>query len=195
MLGRGLRLPTTVTSDGAPGLVRAIGVCFPASIRIRCWFYRLANIQATLPDEAAAEVTAHVYAVRDGPDPGRRPGRRGPAACIVPRGHSPYASTTRHRQALPTRAGLGHRAGPLGTSRRSACAGDLANRLGSNELPRPSFLGDVWCRTGRGAPSRRDGSQCRSAGACWPGRRWREERGWCPAYVDAWLAVPRPTEP
>lgn len=32
---RRLRMPTTVTSDGAPGLVKAIGVCFPTSIRIR----------------------------------------------------------------------------------------------------------------------------------------------------------------
>jgi putative transposase len=67
LLGRGLRMPTTVTSDGAPGLVKAIGVCFPASIRIRCWFHRLANIRAKLPDEAASEVMAHVYAVRDAP--------------------------------------------------------------------------------------------------------------------------------
>jgi putative transposase len=67
LLGRGLRMPTTVTSDGAPGLVNAIGVCFPASIRIRCWFHRLANIRAKLPDEAASEVMAHVYAVRDAP--------------------------------------------------------------------------------------------------------------------------------
>src|SRR5215212_9249157 len=67
LLGRGLRLPTTITSDGAPGLVKAIHVCFPASIRIRCWFHRLANIRAKLPDEAAAEVMAHVYAVRDAP--------------------------------------------------------------------------------------------------------------------------------
>src|SRR6266576_985178 len=67
MLGRGLRMPTTVTSDGAPGLVKAIGVCFPASIRIRCWFHRLANIRAKLPDESAAEVMAHCYAVRDSP--------------------------------------------------------------------------------------------------------------------------------
>ena len=29
MIGRGLRLPTTITSDGAPGLVKAIGMCFP----------------------------------------------------------------------------------------------------------------------------------------------------------------------
>jgi transposase-like protein len=67
MLGRGLRMPTTITSDGAPGLINAIGTCFPASIRIRCWFHRLANIRAKLPDESASEVMAHVYAVRDAP--------------------------------------------------------------------------------------------------------------------------------
>jgi transposase-like protein len=67
MLGRGLRLPTTVTSDGAPGLINAITVCFKPSIRIRCWFHRLANIRAKLPDASAAEVMAHVYAVRDAP--------------------------------------------------------------------------------------------------------------------------------
>jgi putative transposase len=33
MLSRGLRLPTTVTSDGAPGLINAINVCFTESIR------------------------------------------------------------------------------------------------------------------------------------------------------------------
>jgi putative transposase len=67
LLGRGMRLPTTVTSDGAPGLVKAIQVCFPASARIRCWFHKLANIRAKLPDETAGEVLAHVYAVRDAP--------------------------------------------------------------------------------------------------------------------------------
>jgi transposase-like protein len=67
MLARGLRLPTTVTSDGAPGLIRAIEAVFPTSVRIRCWFHRLANVRAKLPDEAAAEVMAHLYAVRDAP--------------------------------------------------------------------------------------------------------------------------------
>jgi putative transposase len=62
-----MRLPTTVTSDGAPGLINAINVVFRASIRIRCWFHRLANIRAKLPDETAGEVLAHVYAVRDAP--------------------------------------------------------------------------------------------------------------------------------
>jgi transposase-like protein len=67
MLHRGLRAPTTITSDGAPGLIKAITACFPASIRIRCWFHRLGNIRAKLPDETAGQVLAHVYAVRDAP--------------------------------------------------------------------------------------------------------------------------------
>jgi putative transposase len=67
MLARGLRLPTTITSDGAPGLIAAITACFPASIRIRCWFHRLGNIRAKLPDETAGQVLAHIYAVRDAP--------------------------------------------------------------------------------------------------------------------------------
>lgn len=47
--------------------MEAISVCFPASVQIRCWFHRLANIRAKLPDESASEVMAHVYAVRDAP--------------------------------------------------------------------------------------------------------------------------------
>ncbi len=33
----------------------------------RCWFHRLANIRAKLPDESAGQVMAHLYAVRDAP--------------------------------------------------------------------------------------------------------------------------------
>jgi putative transposase len=67
MVGRGLRMPTTVTTDGAPGLIKATEAVFDRSIRIRCWFHRLANIRSKLPDEVASEVLAHVYAVRDAP--------------------------------------------------------------------------------------------------------------------------------
>jgi hypothetical protein len=40
-----MRLPTAITSNGAPGLVKPITVWFPASIRIRCWFHRLAHLR------------------------------------------------------------------------------------------------------------------------------------------------------
>ncbi|MGH9046411.1 MAG: IS256 family transposase [Acidimicrobiales bacterium] len=39
MIARGLRLPTTVTTDGAPGMIKAVDVVFARSIRIRCWFH------------------------------------------------------------------------------------------------------------------------------------------------------------
>jgi len=67
MIARGLRPPTSITSDGAPGLINAITAAFRKSIRIRCWFHRMANIRAKLPAEGAEEFMAHVRAVRDAP--------------------------------------------------------------------------------------------------------------------------------
>ena len=67
LISRGLRAPTTVTTDGAPGMIKAVEAVFARSIRIRCWFHPLANIRSKLPDDHAAEVLAHIYAVRDAP--------------------------------------------------------------------------------------------------------------------------------
>jgi len=69
MIARGLKVPTSVTADGAPGLINAIGVCFPRSIRIRCWFHRIGNILAKVPEEAKAEWAAYLRAVRDAASP------------------------------------------------------------------------------------------------------------------------------
>jgi putative transposase len=46
---------------------KAVEAVFARSIHIRCWFHRLANIWAKLPDDEATEVMAHLYAVRDAP--------------------------------------------------------------------------------------------------------------------------------
>jgi putative transposase len=67
MVGRGLRAPISVTADGAPGLINAIELVFPNSLRSRCWYHKLGNIAAKLPEEAKPEVLAHVRAVRDAP--------------------------------------------------------------------------------------------------------------------------------
>jgi putative transposase len=67
MVARGLRTPTSVTSDGAPGLVNVIEGVFPKSLRIRCWYHKLGNIRSKLPSEGAEEVLAHARAVRDAP--------------------------------------------------------------------------------------------------------------------------------
>lgn len=67
MIGRGLRSPTSVTSDGAPGLIQAVEQVFSRSLRIRCWYHKLSNIRAKIPEEAAQQFMAHVQAVRDAP--------------------------------------------------------------------------------------------------------------------------------
>lgn len=67
MISRGLRMPTSVTSDGAPGLINAIGAVFGKSVRICCWFHRLANIRTKLADDTAPQVMAEIRAVRDAP--------------------------------------------------------------------------------------------------------------------------------
>lgn len=67
MIARGLPTPLTVTSDGAPGLLRAIEEVFPRSLRIRCWAHKMRNVLDKVPDEARAEVKAFLEAVRDSP--------------------------------------------------------------------------------------------------------------------------------
>ena len=65
MVNRHLRLPLTVTADGAPGLNQAIDQLYPKSLRIRCWVHKLRNIRAKLPREVVPEVEAEIYTIRD----------------------------------------------------------------------------------------------------------------------------------
>jgi putative transposase len=59
MLSRGLRTPTSVTSDGAPGLINAIDQAFSESLRVRCWYHKMGNLRSKLPPQEAEEVLAH----------------------------------------------------------------------------------------------------------------------------------------
>lgn len=45
LVGRGMLAPLTVTSDGAPGLIKAIEAMWPEAERIRCWVHKMRNIQ------------------------------------------------------------------------------------------------------------------------------------------------------
>ena len=69
LVGRGLGPPLTMTSDGAPGLLRALEEVFPASVRIRCWRHKMRNVLDKLPESARPEVKAWLQAVRDAPTP------------------------------------------------------------------------------------------------------------------------------
>ena len=67
MVSRGLQTPVSVTSDGAPGLIRAIGEVFGQSLRIRCWFHKMGNVLSKVPESAKEEVRGHLRAIRDAP--------------------------------------------------------------------------------------------------------------------------------
>jgi putative transposase len=91
LVSRGLKVPLTITSDGAPGLIRAVEETWPKSLRLRCWVHKMRNVLAKVPESMRAEVKAHLLAIRDAPtlEAGRaavrgflaRFGREFPAAC------------------------------------------------------------------------------------------------------------------
>ncbi len=67
MVKRGLGSPVLITSDGAPGLMRAIEQIWPKSLRQRCLVHKKQNILAKLPGEVVPEVKAHLDAVYHAP--------------------------------------------------------------------------------------------------------------------------------
>lgn len=91
LVARGLKVPLTITTDGAPGLMRAVEETWPKSLRLRCWVHRMRNLLGKVPDARRAEVKAHLLAIRDAPtlEAGRaaareflaRFGRELPSAC------------------------------------------------------------------------------------------------------------------
>lgn len=62
---RGLRPPLLEISDGAPGLVAAIELHFPSSLRQRCLVHRARNVLAKVSAHDQAEVKADFWAVFD----------------------------------------------------------------------------------------------------------------------------------
>ena len=48
---RGLNDPLLVTSDGVPGIIKAIEVCFPRAARQRCLAHRMRNLAAKVPED------------------------------------------------------------------------------------------------------------------------------------------------
>jgi putative transposase len=67
MVRQGLRIPLTITSDGAPGLIRAIGEMWSKSLRQGRLVHKIRNIVAKLPSEAIPEVKPHLRSVFEAP--------------------------------------------------------------------------------------------------------------------------------
>jgi transposase-like protein len=68
LVSRGMPTPLTVTSDGAPGLIKAIDGMWPEAERIRCWVHKMRNVLDKVPDAMREEVKRLLFDVRDAPD-------------------------------------------------------------------------------------------------------------------------------
>lgn len=68
MVGRGLKTPLTITTDGAGGLIGAVDRIWPKSVRIRCWFHKMQNLEAKVPEPLWPEFKSRVVDIRDAPD-------------------------------------------------------------------------------------------------------------------------------
>jgi putative transposase len=64
---RGMQTPVTITTDGALGLTKAIDAMWPKSLRLRCWFHKMQNLQQKVPALAWPEVKALIVDMRDAP--------------------------------------------------------------------------------------------------------------------------------
>lgn len=70
MQARGLRHPPMCTTDGAPGLIRAVEECFPRSRRQRCLAHKLRNVTQKVPNAHRDEVRAAVRSAYYAPNRG-----------------------------------------------------------------------------------------------------------------------------
>jgi transposase-like protein len=60
LISRGLGAPMLIVADGAPGLIKAIEQCWPASDRQRCCVHRARNLYAKVPGRERERVK-HAY--------------------------------------------------------------------------------------------------------------------------------------
>jgi transposase-like protein len=67
LVKRGLQTPVTSTTEGAPGLTKALEVMWPKALRIRCWFHKMQNLQQKVPPPAWPECKALGMDMRDAP--------------------------------------------------------------------------------------------------------------------------------
>jgi len=68
LVSRNLPTPITVTTDGAPGLIKAVEAMWPEAERIRCWFHKMKNVLEKVPEDQHELIKRLLQDVRDAPD-------------------------------------------------------------------------------------------------------------------------------
>lgn len=65
LIARGLGAPLLVVADGAPGLIKAVEQCWPASDRQHCAVHRLRNLLAKLPERERERIRGAYWQALD----------------------------------------------------------------------------------------------------------------------------------
>src|ERR671937_534379 len=65
LIARGLGAPLLIVADGAPGLIKAVEQCWPASDRQHCSVHRARNLIATLPEQERERVRRSYWQALD----------------------------------------------------------------------------------------------------------------------------------
>jgi transposase-like protein len=65
LVARGLRAPLLVITDGAPGLIGAVALVYPNSLRQRCLIHRCRNLLAKVPKHVQQEGKAAFWQIFD----------------------------------------------------------------------------------------------------------------------------------
>src|SRR5437867_7532038 len=66
---RGLADPLLAVTDGAPGLIRAVQICFPRALRQRCLVHRLRNLRSKAPERQWPEIAIRARACYEAASP------------------------------------------------------------------------------------------------------------------------------
>ena len=119
MRGRGLGDPPPAVCDGAPGIIKATGTCFPRSERQRCLFHRMSNLAAKVSRD---EAWPGVPAGRPAPHARRLPGPSPAVLALILSGNGRRSSPARRPASRMTsrpapricgcRCGAARRSGP-----------------------------------------------------------------------------------
>ena len=65
LIARGLGAPLLIIADGAPGLIKAVEQCWPASDRQHCAVHRVRNLLAKLPERERERIRAAYWQALD----------------------------------------------------------------------------------------------------------------------------------
>ena len=94
LIARGLGAPLLIVADGAPGLIKAIEQCWPASDRQHCAVHRVRNLLAKLPDRERERVRQSYWQALDDAT-GERDGRQRLQALVDELDRAGYTAAAR----------------------------------------------------------------------------------------------------